>query len=85
VVFVPQYAGDVNQALTGVIYGGTLIAVVYLLPGGAAGLLRRLRRLLFDVVEPSPPPHTQRGVHDAVATSDPAPAGDEPAGRRVRP
>ena len=38
VVFVPQYAGDVNQALTGVIYGGTLIAVVYLLPGGAAGL-----------------------------------------------
>ena len=94
VVFVPQYAGDVNQALTGVIYGCTLIAVVYLLPGGAAGLLRRLRRLLVDVVEPppavpvpepSPPPEAQRGVHDAVPTSDPAPAGGDPAARGLRP
>jgi branched-chain amino acid transport system permease protein len=100
VVFVPQYAGDVNQALTGVIYGCTLIAVVYLLPGGAAGLLRRLRRLLVTVVEPAPavpepepsppppsppPPEAQRGVHDAVPTSDPAPAGGDPAARGLRP
>ena len=99
VVFVPQYAGDVNQALTGVIYGCTLIAVVYLLPGGAAGLLRRLRRLLVTVVEPvveptpavpepessPPPPEAQRGVHDAVPTSDPAPAGGDPAARGLRP
>ncbi len=100
VVFVPQYAGDVNQALTGVIYGCTLIAVVYLLPGGAAGLLRRLRRLLVTVVEPGPagsepapspppssppPPEAQRGVHDAVPTSDPAPAGGDPAARGLRP
>jgi len=91
---VPQYAGDVNQALTGVIYGCTLIAVVYLMPGGAAGLLRRLRRLLLEVVEPaqagpklapSPPPDAQRGVHDAVPTSDPAPAGGDPAARGLRP
>ena len=78
-VFVPQYAGDVNQALTGVIYGSALIAVIYLLPGGAAGLLRRLRRLLVEVVEPPPPdtPHLtdpQRGGPDAVPTSD-TPAG----------
>jgi branched-chain amino acid transport system permease protein len=99
VVFVPQYAGDVNQALTGVIYGCTLIAVVYLLPGGAAGLLRRLRRLLVGVVEPAvepapvvpepepspPPPEAQRGVHDAVPTSDPAPTGGDPAARGLRP
>jgi branched-chain amino acid transport system permease protein len=111
VVFVPQYAGDVNQALTGVIYGCTLIAVVYLLPGGAAGLLRRLRRLLIGVVPPAgpgagagapaqpsppsdtpphaepdaPPPDAQRGVHDAVPTSDPAPAGGDPAARGLRP
>ena len=100
VVFVPQYAGDVNQALTGVIYGCTLIAVVYLLPGGAAGLLRRLRRLLVTVVEPvvepapavlepepsPPPPEAQRGVHDAVPKSDPAPAGGDPAASRgLRP
>ena len=100
VVFVPQYAGDVNQALTGVIYGCTLIAVVYLLPGGAAGLLRRLRRLLVTVVEPvaepappvpepepsPPPPEAQRGVNDAVPKSDPAPAGGDPAASRgLRP
>jgi branched-chain amino acid transport system permease protein len=100
VVFVPQYAGDVNQALTGVIYGCTLIAVVYVLPGGAAGLLRRLRRLLVTVVEPvaepappvpepepsPPPPEAQRGVNDAVPKSDPAPAGGDPAASRgLRP
>lgn len=99
VVFVPQYAGDVSQALTGMIYGCTLIAVVYLMPGGAAGLLRRLRRLLVTVAEPAvapapvvpqpeptpPPPDAQRGVHDAVPTSDPARAGGDPAARGLRP
>jgi len=55
--FVPQFAGDVNQALTGVLYGIALIVVMYLLPGGAAGLLRRLRRRLVAVVEvPVGPP-----------------------------
>ena len=55
VEFVPQYASDVNQALTGVLYGATLIVVMYLAPGGAAGLLRRLRRLILEVVEVPPP------------------------------
>ncbi len=82
VVFVPQYASDVSQALTGVIYGGTLIAVVYLLPGGAAGLLRRLRRLVVDVLEPPArtAPDPRQGGPDAVPTSDPAPAGPLAAG-----
>jgi branched-chain amino acid transport system permease protein len=44
--FVPVYAADVNVALTGVIYGGVLIAFMWLLPEGAAGLPRRVRRLL---------------------------------------
>jgi branched-chain amino acid transport system permease protein len=39
--FVPVYASDVNDALTGVIYGGVLIAFMWVLPDGAAGLLRR--------------------------------------------
>jgi branched-chain amino acid transport system permease protein len=43
--FVPVYASDVNVALTGVIYGGVLIGFMWLLPEGAAGLPRRLRRL----------------------------------------
>jgi branched-chain amino acid transport system permease protein len=43
--FVPVYAQDVDVALTGVIYGGVLIAFMWVLPEGAAGLPRRLRRL----------------------------------------
>ena len=43
--FVPVYASDVNDALTGVIYGGVLIAFMWVLPEGAAGLPRRLREL----------------------------------------
>ena len=43
--FVPVYASDVNVALTGVIYGGVLIAFMWVLPEGAAGLPRRLRGL----------------------------------------
>jgi branched-chain amino acid transport system permease protein len=43
--FVPVYASDVNEALTGVVYGGVLIAFMWLLPEGAAGLPRRLRGL----------------------------------------
>jgi branched-chain amino acid transport system permease protein len=43
--FVPVYASDVNVALTGVIYGGVLIAFMWVLPQGAAGLPRRLRGL----------------------------------------
>lgn len=81
VVFVPQYAGDVNQALTGVVYGATLIAVVYLLPGGAAGLLRRLRRFLVDVVEP----RATRGGDDEVPTSAGSPVRRGLAARGVRP
>jgi branched-chain amino acid transport system permease protein len=44
--FVPVYASDVNDALTGVIYGGVLILAMFLLPGGVAGLLRRIRELV---------------------------------------
>ena len=41
-----MWAADVNEALTGVIYGGVLIVFMWLLPEGAAGLPRRVRRLL---------------------------------------
>jgi branched-chain amino acid transport system permease protein len=77
--FVPQYADDVNQALTGVIYGATLIAVMYLLPSGAAGLLRRLRRLLVEVVEAPPGTRPDEPAADA-ATVPTSPGGQQPAG-----
>jgi branched-chain amino acid transport system permease protein len=44
--FVPEWSSDVNDALTGVIYGGVLIVFMWLLPDGAAGLVRRLRALV---------------------------------------
>jgi branched-chain amino acid transport system permease protein len=56
--FVPDYASDVNDALTGVIYGGVLILFMYLLPDGAVGLLRRIGRLA--VRRPAAPPEAGR-------------------------
>jgi branched-chain amino acid transport system permease protein len=40
--FLPIYAQDVSQQAPAVIYGLILIAVMFLLPTGAAGLLRRV-------------------------------------------
>jgi branched-chain amino acid transport system permease protein len=41
IVLVPEYSSDVNQALSGVVYGAVLILCMWLLPGGAADLARR--------------------------------------------
>jgi branched-chain amino acid transport system permease protein len=46
IVFVPVWASDVNVALTGVVYGAVLIAFMWVLPGGAAGLLSTLREVI---------------------------------------
>jgi branched-chain amino acid transport system permease protein len=46
VVFVPNLAEEVSKAAPGVIYGIILIAFLFVLPGGVAGLLRRLAALL---------------------------------------
>ena len=43
--FVPVYAADVNEALSGVIYGAVLIAFMFVLPGGMASLGKRLKRI----------------------------------------
>jgi branched-chain amino acid transport system permease protein len=42
IVFVPEYAADVDDALAGVIYGAVLILVMYLERRGAVGLARRI-------------------------------------------
>lgn len=46
VVFVPNLAEEVSKSAPGVIYGIMLIAFVFVLPGGVAGLLRRIGGLL---------------------------------------
>jgi branched-chain amino acid transport system permease protein len=42
IVFVPEYASDINQAAPGVIYGAVLILFMIFLPHGAMGLVRRI-------------------------------------------
>jgi len=42
IVFVPEYAADVDEALAGVIYGAALILVMYLERRGAVGLAKRI-------------------------------------------
>ena len=70
--FVPVYASDVNDALTGVIYGGVLIAFMWVLPEGAAGLPRRLRELVLG----------RRGPDDAARQDTlKAPVHGVPAGK----
>ena len=40
IVFVPVWTSDVDEALSGVIYGATLIACMYAFRGGVMGVLR---------------------------------------------
>lgn len=42
VVFVPNLAEELSKAAPGVVYGAILIGFLFLLPGGVAGLLRRI-------------------------------------------
>lgn len=48
--FVPQWAGEVNQGIVGMIYGLAVVIVVLVAPNGVAGLVRevaaRIRRWL---------------------------------------
>ncbi len=43
IVFVPNLASSISEAAPLAIYGVALIALMYLMPGGVAGLLRSLR------------------------------------------
>jgi branched-chain amino acid transport system permease protein len=42
IVFVPEYAADVSDALAGVVYGVVLILFMIFLPHGAMGLVHRI-------------------------------------------
>jgi branched-chain amino acid transport system permease protein len=46
--FLPVHAQDVSKTAPDVIFGAVLIAVMILLPSGAAGLLRRLEAAVAD-------------------------------------
>ena len=50
IVFIPNVAEDISKGLAGAFYGFFLIAVIYLAPQGAGGLIRsglaRVKRML---------------------------------------
>ena len=62
IVFVPVWASDVDEALSGVIYGAALIACMYVFRGGIVGLLRSAFARLVEVQG-----STTRRSDDAVA------------------
>ena len=49
IVFVPVWSSDVNDALSGVIYGAALIACMYVFRSGIMGLLRSAFGRLVEV------------------------------------
>ena len=46
VLFVPNIAEQFSKGLAGAVYGVILILVIYLMPSGAAGLLRLITNKL---------------------------------------
>jgi branched-chain amino acid transport system permease protein len=62
IVFVPVWSSDVDEALSGVIYGAALIACMYVFRGGIVGLLRSAAARLVEVQG-----STTRRSDDAVA------------------
>ena len=69
IVFVPVWSSDVNDALSGVIYGAALIACMYVFRGGIMGLLRSAFARLVEV-KGSTNGRTDDEV-DKVAVADP--------------
>jgi branched-chain amino acid transport system permease protein len=49
IVFVPVWSSDVNEALSGVIYGATLIVCMYVFRSGIMGLMRSAFARLVEV------------------------------------
>jgi branched-chain amino acid transport system permease protein len=72
VVFVPEYSKDINPALSQVVYGGLLIVLMLVLPGGIMGGLKQLwafaaRHLPGSApAAPSDPPPASSSADDAV-------------------
>ena len=69
IVFVPVWSSDVNDALSGVIYGAALIACMYVFRSGIMGLLRSAFARLVEV-KGSTNGRTDDEV-DEVAVADP--------------
>jgi branched-chain amino acid transport system permease protein len=60
VLFVPNVAEQVSKGLAGAVYGIILIIVIYLMPTGAAGLVRLLAARFVRVIGVRTKPGSQR-------------------------
>jgi branched-chain amino acid transport system permease protein len=60
VLFVPNVAEEISKGLAGAVYGIILIAVIYLMPTGAAGLVRLLAFRFARVIGVLTKPGSQR-------------------------
>jgi branched-chain amino acid transport system permease protein len=76
IVFVPVYASDVNEALSGVIYGAALIACMYVFRGGVMGLLRKgFERVVEVQGSPIDGRSSDEEVHEVAVDGAGRPAG----------
>lgn len=50
--FLPFYAQEINQALSGFVYGAMLVVFMLLIPGGFVSLVRKSRDRVVNVVDP---------------------------------
>jgi branched-chain amino acid transport system permease protein len=74
-ILLQDHAQDINQGLTGVVYGGALILAIYVLPGGAASALRWLSRLVVGVVDRTPPRSDESPAVTRADTTTPVVSG----------
>lgn len=76
IILIPEYATEVDEHLTTLIFGTALLACLYLLPHGLWSLTGRLRPRRQRMRHPSP----ARGSADALVSEQPAApaAGEEP-------
>ena len=85
-VFVPNVSEDLHDAAPGIAFGALLILVMYIAPGGIAGLVHQLWARLVRLSRPQPPaaPDRDEAVGEAAepsaeeaSTVDAAPGGWE--------
>ncbi len=64
VLFVPNFAEGISKGLSGAVYGVMIIVLIYVLPTGAAGLMRAVSHWLRDRSDPDAKSHQGETMPD---------------------
>ncbi|MGE0339876.1 MAG: hypothetical protein AB7O79_08355, partial [Xanthobacteraceae bacterium] len=69
--FVPVWAGDIDVALAGLVYGVSLMLTLVLIPDGLGGLVKRIATWLRARIgwQPQSPQEVENSAQKAKATS----------------